>query len=114
MSSVTPTGSLSKSREDLMKVKTEGLLQVAKQCIRNKKARLDFTPQKKKNPGQFFYKEDNIEATSSVERACMCLGLSAQNQSNSAKLTGQCFTVQMDNDPKHTTKATKQFSRQRN
>ena len=32
--------------------------------------------------------------------------LSAQIQPNSEKVTGRCCTVQMDNDPKHTVKAT--------
>ena len=32
--------------------------------------------------------------------------LSAQIQPNAAKLIGRCFTVQIDNDPKRTVKAT--------
>ena len=39
--------------------------------------------------------------------------LSAQIQQNAAKLIGQCFTVQMNNDPKNTVKATQSFSRQK-
>uniref|UniRef100_A0A3B5Q0B9 Transposase n=2 Tax=Xiphophorus maculatus TaxID=8083 RepID=A0A3B5Q0B9_XIPMA len=35
--------------------------------------------------------------------------LSAQIQPNAAKLIGRRFTVQMDNDPKHTAKATQEF-----
>ncbi len=35
--------------------------------------------------------------------------LSAQIQSNAAKLIGQCFIVQMDDDPKHTAKTTQKF-----
>ena len=35
--------------------------------------------------------------------------LSAQIQPNSAKLIGRRFTIQMDNDPKHTAKASQQF-----
>ncbi len=35
--------------------------------------------------------------------------LSAQIQSNAAKLIGQRFIVQMDDDPKHTAKATQEF-----
>ncbi len=35
--------------------------------------------------------------------------LSAQIQPNAAKLIGQRFIVQMDNDPKHTAKATQEF-----
>lgn len=35
--------------------------------------------------------------------------LSAHIQPNSAKLIGRCFTVQMDNDPKHTAKTTQVF-----
>ncbi|KAF7662856.1 hypothetical protein LDENG_00224310 [Lucifuga dentata] len=35
--------------------------------------------------------------------------LSAQVQANASKLIGQCFMLQQDNDPKHTTKATKEF-----
>ena len=38
--------------------------------------------------------------------------LSAHIQSNASELIGQCFTVQVDNDPKHTAKATKEFLRQ--
>lgn len=30
-------------------------------------------------------------------------------KSNAAKLIGQCFAVQMDNDPKHTAKAAQDF-----
>lgn len=32
--------------------------------------------------------------------------VSAQNQSNAVKLIEQCFSVQMDNDPKHKVRAT--------
>ncbi len=35
--------------------------------------------------------------------------LSAQIQPNTAKLIGRCFIVQMDDDPKHTAKATQEF-----
>ncbi len=35
--------------------------------------------------------------------------LSAQIQPNAAKLIGQRFIVQMDDDPKHTAKATLEF-----
>ncbi len=35
--------------------------------------------------------------------------LSAQIQSNAAKVIGRCFIVQMDDDPKHTAKATQEF-----
>ncbi len=35
--------------------------------------------------------------------------LSAQIQSNGAKLIGQRFIVQADNDPKHTAKTTQEF-----
>ncbi len=35
--------------------------------------------------------------------------LSAQIQPNAAKLIGWRFIVQMDNDPKHTAQATKEF-----
>lgn len=35
--------------------------------------------------------------------------LSAHIQPNAAELIGRRFTVQMDNDPKHTAKATKEF-----
>lgn len=35
--------------------------------------------------------------------------LSSRNQSNAAKLIGKCFTVQMDNDSKHTAKALEEF-----
>ncbi len=35
--------------------------------------------------------------------------LSAQIQSNGAKLIGQCFIVQMDNDPKHTESQPRSF-----
>ncbi len=35
--------------------------------------------------------------------------LSAQIQSNAAKLIGRCFIVQIDDDPKHTAKATQEF-----
>ena len=35
--------------------------------------------------------------------------LSAQIQSNAAKLIGQRFTVQMDNNPKHTVKAAQEL-----
>ncbi len=34
--------------------------------------------------------------------------LSAQIQSNGAKLIGRCFIVQMDDDPKHTAKPTQE------
>lgn len=37
--------------------------------------------------------------------------LSAQIQPNAAELIGRRFTVQMDNDPKHTAKATQEFIR---
>ena len=35
--------------------------------------------------------------------------LSAQIQPNASKLIGRRFTLQMDNDPKHTPKATQYF-----
>ncbi len=35
--------------------------------------------------------------------------LSAQIQSNGAKFIGRRFILQMDNDPKHTAKATQEF-----
>ncbi len=35
--------------------------------------------------------------------------LSAQIQPNGAKLIGRCFIVQIDDDPKHTPKATQEF-----
>ncbi len=35
--------------------------------------------------------------------------LSAQLQTNAAKLIGRCFIGQMDDDPKHTAKATQEF-----
>ncbi len=35
--------------------------------------------------------------------------LSAQIQSNGAKLIGRLFIIQMDDDPKHTTKANQEF-----
>ena len=37
--------------------------------------------------------------------------LSAQIQPNAAEIIGRRFTVQMDNDPKHTAKATQEFIR---
>ena len=37
--------------------------------------------------------------------------LSAQIQTNTAELIRWCFIVQMDNDPKHTVKATQELSR---
>ena len=40
-----------------------------------------------------------------ISEVCWNL-LSAQIKPNAAKLIGQTFTVQMDNDSKHTTKAT--------
>ncbi len=39
--------------------------------------------------------------------------LSAQIQSNGAKLIGRCFIVQMDDDPKHTAKATQEFLKEK-
>ncbi len=39
--------------------------------------------------------------------------LSAHVQPNASELIGRRFTVQMDNDPKHTAKATKEFWRER-
>ncbi|MEE6521711.1 hypothetical protein FKM82_020009 [Ascaphus truei] len=39
--------------------------------------------------------------------------LSAQIQPNIAKLIGRRFTLQMDNDPKHTAKQPRSFLRQR-
>lgn len=38
-----------------------------------------------------------------------CIGLCYQFPSNGSKLTGQCFTVQMDINPKHTSKAAPPF-----
>ncbi len=35
--------------------------------------------------------------------------LSTQPSANAAKLIGRCFIAQMDNDPKHTAKATQEF-----
>ena len=49
--------------------------------------------------------DKNIRMNSEVLRAIV----SAQIQSNASKLIGRCFTVQMDNDPKHTAKATQYF-----
>ncbi len=40
--------------------------------------------------------------------------LSAQIQPNTAKLIGRCFIVQMDDDPKHTAKATQKFLKVKN
>ena len=48
---------------------------------------------------------DSSRMNSEVYRAI----LSAQIQSNAAKLIGQSFTVQMDNDPKHAVKTTQEL-----
>ena len=48
---------------------------------------------------------DSIRMDSEAYRAI----LSVQTQTKAIKLTGQHFTVQMDNDPKHTMKATQEF-----
>ncbi len=39
--------------------------------------------------------------------------LSAQIQPSGAQLIGQCFIVQMDDDPKHTAKRTQEFLKEK-
>lgn len=48
---------------------------------------------------------DDVTADKSSRKAI----LSAQIQPNASELIGRRFTVQMDNDPKHTAKASKEF-----
>ncbi len=50
------------------------------------------------------------QKTEAVRRILKCIDiLSAQIQSNAAKLIGRRFIVQVDNGPKHTAKATQEF-----
>uniref|UniRef100_A0A8C5PF25 Transposase n=1 Tax=Leptobrachium leishanense TaxID=445787 RepID=A0A8C5PF25_9ANUR len=68
--------------------------------LKNRKARLEFAKQHLTN-----IPPHHSRMNSEVFRAI----LSAYIQPNAAELIGRRFTVQMDNDPKHTAKATKEF-----
>ncbi len=60
--------------------------------------------------GLLVFSDDVTEDRSSWMNSEVCRDiLSAQIQSNGAKLIGRRFIVQMDDDPKHTAKATQEF-----
>ena len=60
--------------------------------------------------GSFVFIDDVTEDKSSrMNSAVFRDMLSAQIEPNTAKLIGRHFTVQMDNDPKHTAKATQEL-----
>ncbi len=60
--------------------------------------------------GLLVFSEDVTEERSSRKNSEVYRDiLSAQIQSNAAKLIGRRFIVQMENDPKHTAKVTQEF-----
>ncbi len=60
--------------------------------------------------GLLVFIDDVTEYRSSRKNSEVCRDiLSAQIQSNAAKLIGRSFIVQMDDDPNHTAKATQEF-----
>lgn len=65
-----------------------------------------------KGTGSLVFIDDITTDKSSRMNSQVCRNiLSAQIQPNAAELIGRRFTVQMDNDPKHTAKATQEFMR---
>ncbi len=61
--------------------------------------------------GLLVFSDDNmtLDRSSRINSEVYMDILSAQIQSNWAKLNGCCFIVQMDDDPKHTADATQVF-----
>ncbi len=56
-----------------------------------------------------FIDDVNADKSSRMNSEVFRTILSAHIQPNASELIGRLFTVQMDNDPKHTAKATKEF-----
>uniref|UniRef100_A0A8C5P8K5 Transposase n=1 Tax=Leptobrachium leishanense TaxID=445787 RepID=A0A8C5P8K5_9ANUR len=59
--------------------------------------------------GSLVFIDDVTDKSSRMNSEVFRAILSAHIQPNAAELIGRCFTVQLDNDPKHTAKATKEF-----